>query len=129
MLLAKTTKLLLLASLGLSLAACSFPKRDYSMLPNADVIKVQLKDGRWVAIPPECNSMFNEPARTIYDSRPQVPYGCATYTNLANSVANPRDLVEPAAYGGQHADTADSAVTRYREGQITPLKETTTTSQ
>jgi len=113
--------------LSLGLAACAFPKRDYSLVPDANVIQVQLQDGRWVALPPQCNTLYTEPPRSVYDSRPQAAFGCATYTNLANSVANPRDLVQPAPYAGQQADNAAAAVTRYRENQVTPLKETRTT--
>ena len=121
----------LLAACGLAglVAGCAFPKRDYSMVPDASIIQVQLQDGSWVAVPPECQRLFTEaPAPWYqYDSRPQVAFGCATYTNLANSVARPRDLSQPKAYGGQNADTAASAVTRYRQGEVTPLMDNTAT--
>lgn len=120
-------RLLLAATLALSLAACAFPKRDAKGLPNASVIEVKLEDGQWVAVPPECLSLFTEFTRMKYDSRPQYPFGCATYTNLANSVANPRDLIRPTPYGGQHVDTASDGVTRYRTGNVTPLQDTDTT--
>src|SRR5690625_2832194 len=109
------------------LTACAFPKRDAQGMPDASVIKVELQDGRWVAIPPECQELFTEFTRPKYDSRPQYPFGCATYSNLANSVANPEDLIRPGQYRGQDADTAGDAVTRYRENRVTPLKETETT--
>lgn len=118
---------LLACGLAGLLAGCAFPKRDYSFMPDASVIQVQLQDGRWVAVPPDCARLFTEPPRALYDSRPQVPYGCATYTNLANSVANPRDLVAPGTYEGQHADSAADAVTRYRENKVTPLRKTNST--
>ncbi|WP_345795722.1 CpaD family pilus assembly lipoprotein [Castellaniella sp. MT123] len=120
--------LVVCGSIGL-LAGCSFPKRDYSFVPDASVIQVQLKDGRWVAVPPDCAKLFTEPPRSLYDSRPQVPYGCATYTNLANSVANPRDLVAPGTYEGQQADSAAGAVKRYRDNKVTPLRETNSTKK
>lgn len=115
--------------LGIALAGCAFPKRDYTYLPDASVIQVQMKDGQWVATPPNCNKFYPEYPRDKFDSRPQAAFGCATYTNLANSVARPQDLAVPAAYSGQMGDTAGSAVTRYREGKITPLRDTTSTSK
>lgn len=121
----------LLVVLGLAglLAGCAFPKRDYSMVPDASIIQVQLQNGEWVAVPPECKRLITEAPRPWYDydARPQIAFGCATYTNLANSVARPRDLTEPGSYGGQHADTAASAVTRYRQNAVTPLNKTTST--
>lgn len=116
-------------SLGLLLAGCAFPKYDYSLVPDASVIQVQLQDGRWVAVPPECAHLYTEAPRPIYDSRPQAAFGCATYTNLANSVARPRDLLAPHEYAGQQADTAADAVTRYREDKVTPLRETNSTKK
>lgn len=115
--------------LALFLTACAFPGRDYSLVPDASVIEVQLADGRWVAVPPECSKLFSSPPPSRYDSRPQVAFGCATYTNLANSVARPRDLVYPASYAGQQPDSAAAAVTRYRENKITPIKESRTTTK
>lgn len=113
----------------LLLGGCAFPKRDPQGLPDVSVIKVELQDGRWVAVPPECLPLFTEFSRPKYDSMPQYPFGCATYTNLANQLANPRDLVQPADYAGQHVDSARDAVTRYRENRVTPLRETETTQK
>lgn len=115
--------------LGLLLAGCAFPKYDYSLVPDASVIQVQLQDGRWVAVPPECARLYTEPQRPIYDSRPQAAFGCATYTNLANSVARPQDLLAPNSYSGQQADSAADAVTRYRQDKVTPLRETNSTKK
>jgi pilus assembly protein CpaD len=115
--------------LGLLLAGCAFPKYDYSLVPDASVIQVQLQDGRWVAVPPECARLYTEAPRAAYDSRPQAAFGCATYTNLANSVARPQDLLAPHEYAGQQADTAADAVTRYREDKVTPLRETNSTKK
>ncbi len=111
------------------LAGCAFPKRDYSMLPDASVIQVQEQDGQLVAVPPHCGPLFPKQRRYQFDSRPQTAFGCATYTNLANSVANPLDLVSPDPYAGQQADNAAGAVTRYRQNQVTPLRETTSTDK
>lgn len=120
---------MIVLGLGVALAGCAFPKRDYSYLPDASVIQVQMRNGQWVAVPPDCNTLYPEYPRDRFDSRPQAAFGCATYTNLANSVADPRDLAAPAAYSGQQADTADSAVTRYRKGEVTPLRKTNSTDK
>src|SRR5699024_1417341 len=120
-------RLLLSATLILGLTACAFPKRDAKGLPDTSVIEVKQQNGQWVAIPPECQSLFTEFTRLKYDSRPRSPLGCATYSNLANSVATPKDLVRPSQYSGQHVDTASDGVTRYRTGNITPLQDTNTT--
>lgn len=120
---------LLASVLALILSACAFPDRDYSLIPDANTIQVRLDDGRWVAVPPECTSLHQDTLRGPFDDRSWVAFGCATYTNLANSVAKPRDLVAPASYAGQQPDAAAAAVTRYRENKITPIKESKTTSK
>lgn len=115
----------------LSLTGC-FPHRDMTQLPETNAINVTRgADGRYVAIPPDCNTLL-QPSEysTVTDPRPGIAFGCASLTNLAAQVANPQDLVAPAhPYAGQHADTAGSAVTRYRLDKVTPLKNTTSTSK
>lgn len=122
-------KLATVSVLALILAGCAFPKRDAKGMPDASVIKVQLQNGVWVAVPPECASLFTEFARPKFNSRPQYSFGCATYTNLANSVARPQDLIRPSTYAGQQADHASEAVTRYRQNEVTPLRETSSTTK
>lgn len=115
----------------LSLTGC-FPHRDMARLPGVDTINVTRgSDGRYVAIPPDCNTLM-QPSQydSVTDPRPGIAFGCASLTNLAAQVANPQDLVAPShPYIGQHADTAGSAVTRYRIDKVTPLRKTTTTSK
>lgn len=114
----------------LSLTGC-FPHRDMARLPEVNAINVTRgSDGRYVAIPPDCNTLL-QPSEysTDLEPRPGIAFGCATLTNLAAQVANPQDLVTPRPYAGQHADTAGSAVTRYRLDKVTPLKKTTSTSK
>jgi hypothetical protein len=120
---------LVVIGLTVLLAACAFPKRDYSMLPDASIIQVQEQDGKLVAVPPHCGPLFPQQRRWQFDSRPQMAFGCATYTNLANSVAQPLELVSPDPYAGQQAENAAEAVTRYRKNQVTPLRETTSTAK
>jgi type IV pilus biogenesis protein CpaD/CtpE len=125
-------KILLTAAMLLGtcalLAGC-LPRKDFSSMPAPNVITVQESNGRYVAIPPDCEKLLQpSQSNSAHNLRPDIAFGCATYTNLAAQVANPRDLVQPAAYAGQHADTADSAVTRYREDKVTPLRETKSTN-
>lgn len=119
-------RLIIVLVSSLILSACAFPSRDYSMVPDAAIISVDYADGKWHANPPDCDNLREEP-RNRYDNRPQIAFGCATYTNLANSVANPRDLNLPKSYAGQNATTADSAVQRYLADDVTPLNETSST--
>ncbi|WP_323011643.1 CpaD family pilus assembly lipoprotein [Castellaniella sp.] len=121
-------RVLVVAGAVLALSACAFPDRDYHLVPDADVIKVQLENGQWVAIPPQCASLHQDALRGPFDNRAKLAFGCATYTNLANSVARPRDLVAPNPYAGHQPDAAASAVTRYRENKTTPIQKSNTTS-
>ncbi|MFT0533430.1 CpaD family pilus assembly lipoprotein [Castellaniella hirudinis] len=100
------------------------------MMPDQSVIRVEVQaDGSLAAVPPHCGPLFPEQRRLQFDSRPQVAFGCATYTNLANSVARPQDLLAPRPYAGQMAEDAAAAVTRYREDKVTPLRDTTSTKK
>jgi pilus assembly protein CpaD len=74
------------------------------------------------AIAPDCNMLSR--ASTLTDAgydRPEMAWGCATYTNLAAQIANPKDLVAPEKLGPADAAVAASAVHRYETGQIVPL--------
>ncbi|WP_291772582.1 CpaD family pilus assembly lipoprotein [Castellaniella sp.] len=118
-------------SATLSLTGC-FPHRDMSQFPDTSAINVTRgSDGKYIAVPPDCSTLM-QPSEysTVTDPRPGIAFGCATLTNLAAQVANPQDLVTPThPYIGQHADTAGSAVTRYRLDKIIPLNKTTSTSK
>jgi pilus assembly protein CpaD len=81
------------------------------------------------AVPPDCTKLA--PQSHMVDAgveRPGVAFGCATYTNLANMLARPADLVQPIPYAGADAELGASAVRRYEEGRTTPLNTTSTTS-
>ena len=60
--------------------------------------------------------------------RPGVPFGCATYTNLAVMLARPADLVQPIPYTGADAALGAAAAHRYETGNATPVNATSTTS-
>ena len=115
--------------LCLALGACAFPRKDFSSIPDASVIRVTQNGSAYQAVPPDCNTLL-QPSQynKADDLRMSIAFGCATYTNLAAQLADPKDLIEPKAYGGQLSDTAGSAVTRYRENKITPLRKTESTN-
>ncbi len=125
-----TPALLCLIGATLLLSGC-FPKRDLAGFPGVDAITVTRgADGRYVAVPPDCDALI-QPSRisSVNNPQPGIAFGCATLTNLSAQIADPRDLVAPDVYAGQHADTAGSAVTRYRQGKVIELKKTTSTSK
>ena len=119
-----------LLSATVLLSGC-FPKRDVSSFPGVDSITVTRgPDGRYVADAPDCHRLI-QPSGVASPNNPQagVAFGCATLNNLATQIADPRDLVAPDAYAGQHADTASTAVTRYRQDKVIELNKTTSTKK
>lgn len=113
----------------LLLAGCTFPERDYGFMPDNRVIRVEQGAQGWQASPPDCDLLYPARRRLAHDDRPQVAFGCATYTNLAASVARPQDLVQPKEYAGPQTDAATLAVQRYRENEVEPLRETDSMSK
>ncbi|HEV3423035.1 MAG TPA: CpaD family pilus assembly lipoprotein [Paraburkholderia sp.] len=111
--------------LPLALAACMSAHPPLG-LPDASVIGF---DGRQ-AISPDCAAL-DQPS-TLVDAgsgRPGMPFGCATYTNLAVMLARPADLAEPLPYAGADAAMAASAVRRFDENRIKQPNITSTTTQ
>jgi len=92
-------------------------------MPDASVIGY---DGRH-AVPPDCRRLA-APSLLLDGGlpRPSVAWGCATYTNLAAQIVNPRDLVAPERLGPADAAVAASAVQRYETGRVIPLDKSTT---
>ena len=107
-----------------ALSGCMSTPPPLSM-PDASVIGF---DGTH-AVPPDCAKLV-QPSHLVDAGagRSGVAFGCATYTNLANMLARPADLVQPIPYTGADAALGASAVRRYEEGQATPLNTTSTTS-
>ncbi len=119
----------LAAGCALLITGCGFPRKDHAGLPDARVIQVtQGSDGRLVARAPDCAPLL-QPSQyhNVNDARPAIAFGCATYSNLAASLARPGDLISPRNYRGQHADSAVLAVERYRLNEVEPLRETLST--
>jgi hypothetical protein len=117
-----------LLGLCLTLGACAFPRKDFSSMPDPSVITLAQSGPGYVASPPDCKKLL-QPSQynKADDLRMSIAFGCATYTNLAEQVANPNDLVKPRSYRGQSAESAAQAVTRYRESNVTPLRNTNST--
>lgn len=89
-------------------------------MPDVDVIGYDGKN----AIAPDCEALTRR--SLLLDAglpRPSMQWGCATYTNLAAQVANPRDFVAPARLAPADAAVAASAVRRYETGHVIPLDE------
>lgn len=94
-------------------------------LPDASIIR--LRDGR--ALPPDCAPLIeHSDFRDAGAARPEVAFGCATYTNLAAMLARGSDLTDPVPFGGPDADLAADAVRRYETGKVMPLQSTSTSS-
>ncbi|NYT61724.1 hypothetical protein H0A66_05215 [Alcaligenaceae bacterium] len=125
---ARYGKVCLALGLSLALGACAFPRKDFSSMPDPSVITLKQAGPGYVASGPDCTKLL-QPSQynKVDDLRMSIAFGCATYTNLAEQVANPNDLVKPRAYRGQSAETATEAVTRYRENKVTPLRNTNST--
>lgn len=110
---------------GAVLTGC-MPKPSLGM-PDASTLSY---DGRQI-VPPDCAAL--ERSSLVHEAgierRPDIAFGCATYTNLAAQIARPADLVAPLPLGPADAAIAASAVRRYETGKITPIDTSTTLSQ
>ena len=56
------------------------------------------------------------------DGATAMPFGCANALNLQSMVAEPDELINALGSNSVETDPAVSAVTRYRNGDITPLQ-------
>ncbi|CAG9202873.1 Lipoprotein [Paraburkholderia sabiae] len=88
-------------------------------LPDASVLSY---DGKQI-VPPDCDALERHSLvrEAGIQRRPDIAFGCATYTNLAAQIARPADLVSPLPLGPADAAVAASAVRRYETGTITPI--------
>jgi pilus assembly protein CpaD len=104
---------------ALGVSGCFKPPRG---MPDESTISF---DGR-SALPPDCASLARPSLLTDAGAhRPDMEWGCATYTNLAAQVANPQDLDRPQKLAPADAAVAASAVHRYQNGHVIPLDKTT----
>jgi pilus assembly protein CpaD len=56
------------------------------------------------------------------DNRPHWNLGCSTQQNLAASVSNPQDLVQPRTETAAYAPRRQTVIEKYRKGEITAGK-------
>ncbi|MBN3789154.1 CpaD family pilus assembly lipoprotein [Burkholderia sp. Ac-20353] len=122
----RTTVSVLVPLVPLLLAGCLSAPPPLS-LPDASVVGF---DGVR-AVPPDCAKLM-QPSHLVDAgfARAGVPFGCATYTNLAAMLARPEDLVAPVPYAGADAEVAAGAVRRYLEDRVKqsePARTLTTT--
>lgn len=123
------TLILTTAAVSLMLGGCGFPRKDFSSVPDPSIIRMTQHNGEWRAHAPDCRHLLQPSQYNAYHNmRLSIAFGCATYSNLAASVARPADLVQPPAFAGTHADPAALAVERYRLNDVEPLRDTTSTS-
>lgn len=96
--------------LSLALGACMSARPPLG-LPDARVVSF---DGEQ-AVPPDCRSIaipshLRDPDMT---RQPAIPFGCATYSNLAAQLARPADAVSPLPFAGADGVAAARSVQRY----------------
>jgi len=115
-------------STAVALGGCAFPRKDYSGVPDPSVITLRQEGTGLKAVPPDCKKL-EQPSQynKADDLRMNIAFGCATYTNLADQLARPADLVSPRSFPGQSPNTAGAAVDRYNNGKIMPLRRTMST--
>jgi pilus assembly protein CpaD len=110
---------LVLVVAATAVSGCAKPPMS---MPDASVLGY---DGH-SAIPPDCASLARPSVLTDAGwHRPQMEWGCATYTNLAAQLADPKDLVAPEKFGPADAGVAAQGVRRYETGHVTPLDTST----
>lgn len=103
-----------LAQRSVGLVPMTPPPRDVA--PNHLLILVD----RFVATAPQCPNWSGSPA-TGHDNMPGSNFGCADANDLAEMVANPRDLMDGRTLGPADAEPTLDAILRYRTGAVKPL--------
>lgn len=96
--------------------------------PNASASGTSLVFVRIALVAPDCAAMVTPSEEWSAWTRPNMSFGCATYTNLSHMLADPADLSTPRNFGGADATTSGAAVNRYRADKVTPLRQTSSTS-
>ena len=75
---------------------------------------------RYVVTPPTC-SEWSGPSATGHSNVPNSNFGCATATDFALMVDNPRDLMTGRRLAPADAEPTIESVERYRNGQVKPF--------
>jgi pilus assembly protein CpaD len=93
-------------------------------LPAGDI---RLTIEHYVASAPGCPNWSKAPGND-FDNTLHSDYGCATATNLAAMIADPRDLAEGRTMGPPKGNPAIAAMHRYATGKVSSLSGSDTTS-
>ena len=75
---------------------------------------------RYVVTPPACPNWTKSPI-SDHDNEPASNFGCATATDLALMIDDPRDLETGRTLDPATGEPAIDPVTRYRAGKVKPL--------
>lgn len=75
----------------------------------------------FVARTPNCPDSDQQPGTPIHQQHRAANFGCATASNLAMMVSDPRDLVKGRQLAPASAIRATNAVRLYQQYQVTPL--------
>ena len=84
--------------------------------PGASHGPIRIAYRQYRAVPPDCGFWPDNLARDP-ENRPFAEFGCATQRNLAVSVANPRDLVEPRNETPRSSERRDVGWDKYVKGE------------
>lgn len=93
--------------------------------PSASAGGTTLVFVRVEVVAPDCAQLVTPSETLSINERPEMSFGCATYTNLSTMVTDPADLAVPRSYGGADGTTSAAAVRRYHDDKVTPLRGTT----
>ena len=90
----------------------------------AEAERVRIAVLHTVVMIPDCS--VEQPKRF---ERPDVVLGCVTEANLANMIADPRDLVQGREFGPGESTVLSASVKRYKSGQVKALQAESTGAQ
>ena len=94
----------------------------YRAAGDSEVPSVLISFTNYVASSSPCADWSEELERRFRNSRSKN-FGCAQQQNLAAMIANPKDLIEPAALTPGDAGRNDVVIERYRAGEPTSAAE------
>ena len=103
-----------LRALGVSSDRISFGRYDAPQRGGP----VQISYSAFAAIGPNCKKGWDDFSATG-DNKVTRHFGCATASNLAAMIADPRDLQRPAAETSADATRRINVLTKYRKGETT----------
>ncbi|MBI3678147.1 MAG: CpaD family pilus assembly protein [Proteobacteria bacterium] len=110
-----------IAYFGERLATAGVP-RSQILVGTHDVVsgdtRVEIGYVSYVAHTDSCGD-WSKNAANVAANLPMPDFGCATQHNVAEAVADPRDLVSPRGMGDADADRRGTVLGHYKKGEIT----------